>query len=175
MTAMKLRLSNELNETTKVEFMKMLDDAINETRNLSRNLMPAVLMDFGLFDALAQLSRSTEQNTGIKVIYSCDSVSEKSQLIKSKQVYVYRIAQEVINNALKHANCSEILLSVTEFDDQMNIYMKDNGKGLKDDSISKSSGLGFKNIKERTGLLNGELIVESDKHGTIVEINIPII
>jgi len=175
LTSMKLRLSNELNETTRGEFMTMLDDAINETRNLSRNLMPAVLMDFGLFDALAQLARSTEKNTGIKVIYSCDSVHEKSQLIKSKQVYVYRIVQEVINNALKHAHCSEILLSVTEFDDQMNIYIKDNGKGLKDDSISESSGLGFKNIKERTGLLNGELIVESDEHGTIVEVNIPII
>jgi len=63
---------------------------------------------------------------------------------------------------------------MTEFDDQMNVYIKDNGKGLDDGSVSKSSGLGFKNIKERVTLLNGELILESDQQGTIVEVNIPI-
>ena len=174
LTTMKLRLSNQLNETTREELTALLDDAINEARNLSRNLMPAVLMDFGLFDALAQLAESTEKNTGITINYSCDSEDEKSKLKKSKQVYVYRIVQEVLNNALKHANCTEIQLSITEFDDQMNIFIKDNGKGLSDDLVLESQGLGFKNIKERTGLLNGEVLVESDDRGTIVEVNIPI-
>jgi signal transduction histidine kinase len=174
LTTMKLRLGHELNETTKEELTALLDDAISEARNLSRNLMPAVLMDFGLFDALAQLAQSTEKNTGITINYICDSEDEKSKLKKSRQVYVYRIAQEAINNALKHADCTEIQLSITEFDDQLNVYIKDNGKGLADGSVSESQGLGFKNIKERTELLNGELILESDNRGTIVEVNIPI-
>jgi signal transduction histidine kinase len=174
LTTMKLRLGQELNESTKQELTMLIDDAINEARNLSRNLMPAVLMDFGLFDALAQLAQSTEKNSGIKIKYNRDSEGERSKLKKSKQVYVYRIVQEVLNNALKHADCTEIQFSITEFDDQMNIYIKDNGKGMADNSVLESSGLGFKNIKERTGLLNGEVILESDESGTVVEVNIPI-
>ena len=174
LTAMKLKLGNALDETSKEELMGLLDDAINEARNLSRNLMPSVLMDFGLFDALGQLAQSTEKNTGTTIKYSCDCESEKSRLKKTKQVYVYRIAQEALTNALKHADCTEVQLSITEFDDQMNVFIKDNGKGLTDESVSESTGLGFKNIKERTELLNGEVILESDDKGTIVEVNIPI-
>ncbi len=174
LTTMKLRLSNELNKNTKEELTHLLDEAIKEARNLSRNLMPTVLVDFGLFDALAQLAQSTEKNTGITVKYSSDCEHERSRLKKSKQVYVYRIVQEVFNNALKHADCTELLLSITEFEDQMNVFIKDNGKGLENSSNSESSGLGFKNIKERTELLKGELILESDNHGTTLEINIPI-
>jgi signal transduction histidine kinase len=174
LTTMKLRLSNDLNENTKEELTHLLNEAIKEARNLSRNLMPTVLVDFGLFDALAQLAQSTEKNTGISIKYSCDCEHEKSKLKKSKQVYVYRIVQEVLNNAVKHANCSEIRCTITEFDDQMNVYIKDNGKGMADNSVSESTGHGFKNIKERTALLNGELILESDSRGTTVEINIPI-
>ena len=174
LTTMKLRLGNAFDETTNEELITLLDDAIKEARNLSRNLMPAVLMDFGLFDALAQLAQSTEKNTGIIISYSCDCENEKSSLKKTKQVYVYRIVQEALTNALKHADCTEIQLTITEFDDQMNVYIKDNGKGIGDSSVSDNSGLGFKNIKERTELLNGEIIVESDDQGTIVEVNIPI-
>lgn len=174
LTTMKLRLGNELNQATKEELTNLINDAIKEARNLSRNLMPSVLMDFGLFDALAQLAQNTEKNTGIAIKYTCDSENDRSKLKKSLQVYVYRIVQEVLNNALKHADCTEVQLSITEFDDQMNVFIKDNGKGLADDSVLESSGLGFKNIKERTALLNGEVIVESDDRGTIVEVNIPI-
>lgn len=174
LTTMKLRLSNALDNATKKELTKMLDEAINEARHLSRNLMPAVLKDFGLFDALTQLAQSMQKNTGIAIKYNCDCESEKSKLKKTKQVYIYRIVQEALNNAIKHADCTEIQLTITEFDDQMNVFIKDNGKGLKENSVSESSGLGFKNIKERTELLNGELILESDDQGTIVEVNIPI-
>jgi len=174
LTTMNLRLSNELNQATKEELKHLLSEAIKEARNLSRNLMPTVLMDFGLFDALAQLAQSTEKNTGVKVIYTCDSEHGNSRLKKSKQVYVYRIVQEVLTNAVKHADCSEIRCTITEFDDQMNIYIKDNGKGIEDNAISESTGLGFRNIKERTALLNGELILESDENGTVVEINFPL-
>ena len=123
---------------------------------------------------MAQLAQNTEKNTGIVVKYSCDCENEKSKLKKTKQVYVYRIVQEALNNALKHSDCTEIQLTITEFDDQMNVFVKDNGKGLTDESVSESTGLGFKNIKERTELLNGEMILESDDRGTVVEVNIPI-
>ena len=174
LTAMKLRLTQENDDTPNGEFAKLLDEAIKEARNLSRNLMPSVLMDFGLYDALAQLAQSTEKNTGIKVKYLCDSDSDKSKLEKAKQVYLYRIAQEGINNAVKYADCSEIKLSLTEFDDQIILFISDNGIGLNLEKIEQSSGLGFRNIRERTELLNGELTIESSNMGTTIEANIPL-
>ena len=101
-------------------------------------------------------------------------MTEKSKLSKAKQVYVYRIVQEAINNTLKHAQCSEIQLSITEFDDQLNVFIKDNGKGFDVNDLASHSGHGIKNIKERSALLNGEAVIESDNNGTTIDINIPL-
>ncbi|MFY0626569.1 MAG: sensor histidine kinase [Reichenbachiella sp.] len=174
LTTMKLKLSQEKDIKANAELVKLLEDAINEARNLSRNLMPSVLSDFGLFEALSLLAQSTKKNTGTLVKFSCEHDGEKSKLKKNKQVYVYRIVQEAINNSLKHAECSEILLTVTEFDDQMNVFIKDNGEGLDEDTFKEKLGLGVKNIQERTELLQGELIIESDKSGTSIDLTIPL-
>ena len=174
LTAMKLRLAQEKDDTSKEEFANLLDDAIKEARNLSRNLMPSVLMDFGLYDALAQLAESTEKNSGKIIRYTCDHDEVKTKLDKSKQVYVYRIVQEAVNNAIKHADCTRIDLSMTEFDDQMNLFIRDNGRGIDEHQLKESTGLGFRNIQERTELLHGEFSFESNRHGTTLEINIPL-
>ncbi len=174
LTTMKLKITQKLDESSKSEFMSLLDEAIQEARNLSRNLMPSVLMDFGMYEALSQLCQTTEKNTGIAVKYISDRDTERTKLEKARQVYVYRIVQEVINNAIKHSGASEINISLTEFDDQINLYMKDNGKGFDVKTVRRSSGLGFKNIMERTELLNGKILFESGSKGTVIEIDIPI-
>ena len=155
--------------------MGLLDEAIKEARNLSRNLMPSVLMDFGMYEAIAQLCESSQKNTGKLVEFIADKLNDKTKLAKPQQVHVYRIVQEVINNAIKHSGCTEITISLTEFDDQLNVYMKDNGKGFDVNNLKKSSGIGFKNILERTELLDGKVVINSDANGTIIEIDIPIV
>ena len=174
LTTMKLKLAKELDQNTKEEFKDLLNEAIKEARNLSRNLMPSVLMDFGMHEALFQLCQNTQKNTGINVQFNSEKDIDRTKLEKHKQVYVYRIVQEVINNAIKHSECAEITISITEFDDQINLFMKDDGKGFEVEKMSYSEGLGFKNIKERTELLNGKLLIDSGKGGTVIEIDIPI-
>lgn len=175
LTTMKLKLGQENDNIAKKELNELLDEAIKEARNLSGNLMPSVLSDFGLNEALSILAQSTEKNTGTKVKFHWEQEGEKSKLKKDKQVYVYRIAQESINNAIKHANSSVIMLTVTEFDDHMNVFIKDNGKGFDVDSMEEKTGLGIRNIKERTDLLNGEVTIESGKQGTSIDVNIPLV
>ncbi|MBV6643781.1 MAG: histidine kinase, partial [Cyclobacteriaceae bacterium] len=74
---------------------------------------------------------------------------------------------------LKHANCTEITLSVTEFDDQIVMFVKDNGKGFDHETL-RGGGLGLRNMEERTRTLNGHLMIESDEDGTSIEVIIPL-
>lgn len=172
LTTMKLKLSNSGMLDQDADLLELMDRTIAEARSLARNLMPAVLIDFGLNEALAQLAKGINESSDIKAYYSYDKAEEALELDKNMQVYIYRIAQEVLNNALKHAECTEIWISFTEFDDEVVLFIKDNGKGLPKDQ--SSSGLGFKNIRERANLLQGELFVESDKSGTSFEVKIPL-
>ena len=174
LTTMKLKLSKSLDGDASEEFRKLLDDAIREARNLSRNLMPSVLMDFGIYEALEQLCEATEKNTGFKVQFNSERDNGQTRLEKPRQVHVYRIVQEAINNAIKHSGGTSITVSVTEFDDQMNLYMKDDGTGFDTTRLGQFEGIGFKNIKERTEILNGQLVVDSSPDGTIIEVDFPL-
>lgn len=174
LTTMKLKVSQGMDEPLKSEFAALLNEAIQEARNISRNLMPSVLMDYGMYEALAQLCHATQNNTGITVKFTYDKSTESTKLDRVQQVYVFRIIQELINNAIKHSGCTMINISVTEFDDQINLYLKDNGKGFDVKNLSHSAGIGFKNINERTELLNGKIFIESGDQGTKVEIDIPL-
>ncbi|XOV93833.1 MAG: sensor histidine kinase [Bacteroidota bacterium] len=174
LTTMKLKMENiGLDNAKANELRELLDKTILETRSLARNLMPSVLMDFGLNETLNQLVRDIQHNTPIKVKFVNELESSKTSLDKGKSVGVYRIAQEAINNALKHANCTEIMLSVTEFDDQIVLYIKDNGTGF-DPETQRGGGLGLRNMEERTRTLNGQLMIESGEDGTSIEVIIPL-
>ncbi len=155
------------------ELKELLDKTILETRSLARNLMPSVLMDFGLNETLNQLVRDIRNNTQIKMKFVNELEKSGTTLDKAKSVGVYRITQEAINNALKHANCTEIILSVTAFEDQIILFIKDDGIGF-DHSVQQVSGLGLRNMEERTRTLNGQLIIESGDEGTSIEVTIPL-
>jgi signal transduction histidine kinase len=85
---------------------------------------------------------------------------------------IYRIAQEALNNALKYSNASEIKLSLTEFDDYIGLYMRDNGNGFNKDA--ERGGTGILNMQERARSLNGAFQIETSPHGTAIEVEIPL-
>lgn len=174
LTTMKLKMENIGMDNEKAkELRELLNKTIMETRSLARNLMPSVLMDFGLNETLNQLVKDIRDNTQIKVKFVNELENSKTSLDKGKSVGLYRIAQEAINNALKHANCTEITLSVTEFDDQIVMFVKDNGEGFDHETL-RGGGLGLRNMEERTRTLNGHLMIESDEDGTSIEVIIPL-
>lgn len=156
------------------EMKDLIERTISETRSLARNLMPSVLRDFGLNEALTQLVSDIESGASIKVRFFNELENSGVHLEKEQHLYIYRIVQEALNNALKHAHCSEIQLSVTVFDDQLALYIKDNGVGFDQKNKEKINGLGLKNIEERVRLLNGTLFIDSDETGTGIEIEVPI-
>lgn len=174
LTALKLRMEKSGVLRENPEMRDLLERTIAETRSLARNLMPSVLVDFGLNEALSQLVRDLASGSSVKIFFFNELEESEVRLGKDQNLYIYRIVQEGLNNAVKHSGCTEISLSVTVFEEQIVVFIKDNGKGFDTGEALGFKGLGLRNIEERTRLLNGKLLIESGADGTEIEIEIPI-
>lgn len=159
-------------ESGEKEYIKrQIDETIMEVRRMTADLMPQALIDFGVGAALGSWLDSIRKATPIDIIYKSD-LSEDSKLPSQIHIGLYRIAQESINNALKHAQASQIKISLTEFDDRISYYLVDNGKGY--DTSKTYPGNGLLNMQERVRLLHGSIYIESSEKGTSLEVEIPI-
>jgi two-component system NarL family sensor kinase len=158
-------------ETTLNKIKKQLDDLISETRQISTDIMPPVLTEFGLEKALKQLCDSTT-SSGITVLF--DSFGQGYNADNKTITYLYRIAQESLSNALKHGNPSEIKVQLIEGKEFISLMVEDNGNGFKIRKISQKSGNGIYNMKERIKILNGKFEITSSEHeGTLIKVRVP--
>ena len=172
LTTLKMSIQTaELSASTKKILLKHIDETIREVRRMSNNLMPSVLADFGAGEAIGNLVEQINENSSIKIRYKNDMPSE-AKIDDSIQITLYRIAQESINNAIKHSKAKEIKLSITAFDNRVSFFLSDNGIGF--DPNSNTKGNGLRNMKERVKLANGTLEIDSQPTGTTLEIEIPI-
>jgi len=147
----------EKDNISATEVNTLLDNSIKELRNISQNLMPESLLKLSLEHALRDLCMANSNTiTNIEFQY----LIKKLNLSKNYQIFIYRIIQELLNNALKYANASEILVSCSQNKETFFITVEDNGVGF--NVLEKSSiGMGLKNIKNRVEFLNGKLEIES--------------
>lgn len=172
LTSLKMMVQQlEIPVEQKEKLKSMLDETIAEVRRMTYNLMPQALVDFGVAEALGNLSRMSAKASGITIRY-VPAMRKNSRLPDEVNIGLYRIAQEALNNALKHSGASEIKMSLTEFDDRICFYFKDNGTGF--DVEGKYAGSGLINIRERCRILRGSLHLFSNENGTTLEIEIPL-
>jgi signal transduction histidine kinase len=129
-----------------------------EVRNISNGLMPAVLTEFGLLTAIRNLAKEITESSGIDVIVRTSMQSIK--LNAKFETYIYRIAQEALNNVIKHAEASEVSIELTELNNQLIFSVKDNGIGMS--TTSHFGGNGLNNMKDRAALLFGKLEIISE-------------
>ncbi|RZL05206.1 MAG: hypothetical protein EOO89_26980, partial [Pedobacter sp.] len=148
----------------------LLDEAIRETREISYELTPSVLRDFGFIAGIKEMAQRMSSRE-MKIYSQVDKAAD--DLDKEVQLYVFRIIQELINNCLKHTKASEAQIKVTTDDEQyVSLYVSDNGGGFKlpvEQAFSEGSGL--RAIKNRIYLLGGSMELETSEKGTIVQIN----
>ena len=174
LTTTKMKISSlAMDEKTKAELLELINNTINEIRNASKNLMPGVLLDFGPAEAIKAMVDEIKQKTDFDIVYHVEKSTELTNFGKEKGIALFRIAQEAINNALKHSGGTKIIVSFTEFDEFISLYIKDNGRGFNKNIMNTSGGKGLRNIEERVNILGGELHINSDSDGTIIEIEIP--
>lgn len=142
---------------------------LESSRKIAHELMPPILDKFGLKVALEELFDEFTSNTSIKIKYSIEPLND---LGKSNELHVFRIAQELINNALRHGKADLLEMKLKKEEHGFELVFKDNGVGFEVNEQKKKSGIGLQNIKSRVAILNGQLFVESSKKtGSIFTIN----
>lgn len=139
--------------------MQILDEATREVRAISHNLMPATLTQIGLGAALHDLFMKINESNLLRVNLNVTGLEER--LPPSTEIAVYRVVQEIINNMIKHSKADTITVKIVRSESSMNLTIADNGIGFEKELISKSTGLGWKNIFSRISMLNGEIDVDS--------------
>lgn len=150
----------------------MLDQSINEMRRIAHNMMPESLVKFGLSKALTDFCHDMQQSSQLSI--SCHLL-DADNLSKGEAISVYRIVQELVNNVLKHAGASEVVVQVTRHERRLSITVEDNGRGMSVADDLASAGIGWANIRSRVHFLKGEVDIQSSPDvGTSVHIEWPI-
>lgn len=154
----------------------MLDSSIKEMRRVAHNMMPEVLVKYGLDKALKEFCSEIDRSGAISVSYQSVGMNNAG-IEQTTAVTIYRIVQELVNNAIKHAQAKNLLVQLHQAEKErlLAITVEDDGKGFDVASLKQSGGMGWHNIQNRVEFLNGKLDIQSgvDK-GTSVMIEFTI-
>jgi signal transduction histidine kinase len=163
---------SESSQPLLLDTRKLIDESIQEIRNIIHNVLPPVLTDYGFLVALEALSNKVEQATHIKVKF--DKKISDQRFPHETELALYRIAQELFGNAIKHSGASQINLLITQEVGFMIMEFKDNGVGFKLNEVKQ--GFGIKNLESRVKLINGEINIHSKpQNGTITTIKLKMV
>jgi signal transduction histidine kinase len=178
LSAIKLKLhridkvaDGENANTLLADTRQLTDECIQEIRNIIHNVLPPVLTDFGLIDALKALCTKMDDTTPIQVTFlkKLDDERFSSEI----ELTLYRIAQELFGNAVKHSEATSIQVELSKQDNTLTMTFRDNGKGFNIDNVKH--GFGLKNLRSRANLVNGKIHIYSKPlNGTLTTINVPL-
>jgi len=165
-----ITISEELKtETGKVK--KMIQDTGTDIRNISHQMMPRALTEYGLIDAMEDLVEKSFLNG--RIAYSFEHHNMEERLPKNLEIGLYRITQELINNIIKHSEAKNVGIELLRNKNYCILIVQDDGIGLKNDS---RDGVGIRNMNSRLNALKGELNLESDsKNGTTAFVKIKLV
>lgn len=153
----------------------LIDETIDKVRNLSHRLQPAVLKQFGLASALKSFFDSFRSNDGLNIEYTAADIQ---RLDDDTELGLYRIAQEVMNNTIKHAGAKNIRCSIEQNNGWLMLLFYHDGLGLTEESfkeqVYKKDAIGLKNIVNRLKTIDGRIRFKQDGDWHCTEISIPL-
>lgn len=171
LTHLKLLVQNqELPQENKKALKGIIDDTVNEVRRMTFNLMPQSLMDFGVAKSVQNLVLMLKPLTEIQIDFINHSGEKQGNFGDEINICLFRIAQECLNNGLKHSQAQNIVLVLTEEENQVNLYYSDDGVGF--DLASIFGGSGLSNMKARTDALGGNFSISSAEEGTTIDVTL---
>ncbi|NJN94547.1 MAG: HAMP domain-containing protein [Anaerolineales bacterium] len=158
------------------ELRTMVTGAIASVRQFSRDLRPLALEDLGLVAAMQYLVNQLAQSEGIDVDFNVEGTVEG--LPPDKEVAIYRILQEALNNVKKHAHATEVNVLAQFTNKQITLTVQDNGRGFivpaSITDFATSGSFGVMGLQERAQLFGGNIEVESQlDEGTVVRLVMP--
>ncbi|MBV9504593.1 MAG: MCP four helix bundle domain-containing protein [Acidobacteriia bacterium] len=152
------------------EIKRMIENSIGVARNMALLLRPSMLDDLGLVPALQWQAREIGRRDGVWVTVEAENVSEN--LPEDVKTCVYRVVQEALHNAVRHAAAAKIQVTVLQDADQLRLFVQDDGKGF---DAAQQRGMGLLGIQERVSYLGGRFSVESKSgEGTVLGVTLPV-
>lgn len=180
-SALRLALHSVNRESTLEERVQMVDkgevilnEMYREIRSVAFNLMPQTLVQQGLVPALKEMA---ERINGMgKIDVKVASLDMPERLNELQEISLFRVIQEWVNNVLKYANASSVLIQTINHDGEIHVMIEDNGIGFDTAILSSSSGNGWKNIKSRINLIKGTIEIDSRANykGTLLTVKVPL-
>ncbi len=157
-----------------VKTKKYIDDILKKVRETSNNLMPSVLIRKGLLLAIEEFAGNINSTNALKVV--TDFTTEKFKISSEKEIHIYRIIQEVMNNALKYSQAATFTIRLIVEKKILHLQMSDDGNGFDyKKELNEGLGLGLKSILSRVEILDGEMYLETKPgKGVLYIINIPL-
>ena len=174
-----INLDDKEKATQKIEYLKKLSlDIIKGVRTATFNLMPPELSDHGIVSSLAKLTQELSKLTGKNILFY-NKTDFDMRLDSLVEINIYRLTQEAINNAIKYADSTHIIVQLSHSSTLLSITIDDNGRGFDiaraEKTRNSESGMGLLFMKERIQYINGRVFINSiSGEGTRITFNIPI-
>lgn len=169
---LKNKVDNEGEVATLIDHIESsLKNSTERTRSIAHELMPAIFKKFGFHHALKELANSVNLTNHVELKANNEHLLTITN--QFKLLHIYRILQELINNSLKYAQASHLIIEFSNLENNfIQLTYIDDGVGF--NTKQQSEGLGMSNLKTRIELLNGEILVDSSPgHGTNVTCKFP--
>lgn len=168
--------SNIENKDVFSKLIDLIDNLSDEIREISHQLRPRILNEFGLIPALSSLIDSVNNNSPMKGLLS--STEGELKLSQELELNIYRICQAALTNIVKHSDCKNFFIQFVKSGEDLRLIISDDGKGF-DVNVYKNNGsssLGLLNMKERITNFGGKMnLISSEGEGTTIFFNLPLL
>ena len=166
-------LSKKSTSQTLAEANASLNSVLNEIRDLCYKIIPRTIINFGLIESIKDLCYRIGLRKDIKFNFDVDEPFQP--LDKALEITIFRVIQELIDNAIEHGKATKINIKINRIGNNVVISFQDNGTGFNVKNFHEYKGVGLKNIKLRVESHNGEINIQSSiSLGTSCRITIPI-
>lgn len=158
-------LAPRINESSDIEILKntnhLVNEAINTIKDISNNLSPHILENFGLSSAIGAFTTKINQTRAVDIDFKTNMGNNR--LDPDKEVVIYRAVCELINNSIQHSGASSIEIELNKHEKFVTLQFSDNGRGFDLSKLSKedTKGMGLSNIETRVRTVEGVFILES--------------
>ena len=169
-----LVLKNKLPDTADVDARKYIDEIIQDVRQLTKKLYPVQLTRAGICYASRELIQQLDEATDIFFSYEIDE-SRNEVLPAEKQLYLFRIIQEALNNAIRHSEAEAVYFEISGKGSSVYVEIRDNGKGFEWKGLEEhdSSSLGVRSMYHRAGIIGASFrIATAPGEGTRIELTV---
>jgi len=168
-------ISDQVDELSSINLVgeteKLVTEACDEVRRISHDMMPASLVRLSLKDALVDLIEEVRENHNLKINLNYEG--EEAEIEENLRVQLYRIIQEILQNAIKHAGANTLNINMN-VGDVIIVKTKDDGRGFRNTTSEKNTGIGLRNIESRVKYIGGTLDLKTEPgQGVLYTIVVP--